>query len=85
MRLLGEEKREIDLLISDVVMPEMNGAVVAQRVHEMCPRARVLFVSGYSENDMADQGLKTLAFQVLQKPFTPDTLARKVREVLDRG
>jgi DNA-binding response OmpR family regulator len=52
-------------------------------VHECCPRARVLFVSGYSEHDMADQGLEALAFQVLQKPFTPDTLAAKVRIVLD--
>jgi signal transduction histidine kinase len=83
LRMLREEQCEIDLLISDVVMPEMNGAVVAQRVRELCPRVRVLFVSGYSENDMADQGLETLSFQVLQKPFTPDTLARKVREVLD--
>jgi DNA-binding NtrC family response regulator len=83
VRMLREEKRAIDLLISDVVMPEMNGAMVAQRVSEICPRVRVLFVSGYSENDMADQGLGTLAFQVLQKPFTPDTLTRKVREVLD--
>ncbi len=82
-RMLREEKVTIHLLISDVVMPEMNGAVVAQRVHEICPRARVLFVSGYSENDMADQGLEALAFQVLQKPFTPDALVRKVREVLD--
>jgi len=83
LRMLSEEKCEIDLLISDVVMPEMNGATVAQRVRAMCPRVRVLFVSGYSESDMADQGLEALAFQVLQKPFTPDTLARKVREVLD--
>ncbi|MDR3403381.1 MAG: response regulator [Chthoniobacter sp.] len=83
VRLLREEKHDIDLLISDVVMPEMNGALVAQHVHELCPRARVLFVSGYSENDMADQGLGALAFQVLQKPFTPDVLATKVRTVLD--
>jgi signal transduction histidine kinase len=74
----------IDLLISDVVMPEMNGAEVARCVHEITPRAFVLFVSGYSENDMADQGMETLAFQVLQKPFTPATLASKVREVLDK-
>jgi DNA-binding NtrC family response regulator len=83
LRLLREDERGIDLLISDVVMPEMNGARVAQHVHELCPRARVLFVSGYSESDMADQGLETLAFQVLQKPFTPDTLTQKVRAVLD--
>jgi signal transduction histidine kinase/ActR/RegA family two-component response regulator len=73
----------VDLLISDVVMPEMNGADVARGVHGVCPKAQVLFVSGYSENDMADQGLEILAFQVLQKPFTPDVLAKKVREVLD--
>ncbi|MEI9893797.1 MAG: response regulator [Chthoniobacter sp.] len=83
VRLLREEKHDVDLLISDVVMPEMNGARVAQQVHELCPRARVLFVSGYSENDMADQGLEALAFQVLPKPFTPDALSRKVRVVLD--
>jgi len=81
-RLAGQEKGRIDLLISDVVMPEMNGGEVARCVREVAPRVRVLFVSGYSENDMADQGLEALAFQVLQKPFTPSVLAAKVREVL---
>jgi len=66
-------------------MPEMNGVELARRVHEAFPRSRMLFVSGYSESDMADQGLEEVAFQVLQKPFTPETLARKVREVLDEG
>jgi signal transduction histidine kinase/ActR/RegA family two-component response regulator len=83
VRLVRAAKDGIDLLISDVVMPEMNGAEVARCVQELAPHARVLFVSGYSENDMADQGLGTLAFQVLQKPFTPAALASKVREVLD--
>jgi CheY-like chemotaxis protein len=82
-RLVRSTKGGIDLLISDVVMPEMNGAEVARRVHELAPRARVLFVSGYSENDMADQGLETLSYQVLQKPFTPSALTAKVREILD--
>jgi nitrogen-specific signal transduction histidine kinase/ActR/RegA family two-component response regulator len=80
--LAGVERGKIDLLISDVVMPEMNGAEVARRVSAVATKARVLFVSGYSENDMADQGLETLAFEVLQKPFTPAILAAKVREVL---
>ena len=83
LRLVREELGAIDLLISDVVMPEMNGAVVARRLRELSPRVKVLFVSGYSESDMADQGLEALAFEVLQKPFTPGTLVRKVREVLD--
>jgi signal transduction histidine kinase len=83
VRLVREELKTIDLLISDVVMPEMNGAAVAREIHALVPDARVLFVSGYSENDMADQGLGKLSFQVLQKPFTPVTLTMKVREVLD--
>lgn len=82
-RMAHEDQCGIDLLISDVVMPEMNGAEVARRIHEISPRTRVLFVSGYSENDMADQGLEALAFQVLQKPFNPAALAKKVREVLE--
>ncbi len=83
LRLVSGDAREIDLLISDVVMPEMSGATVAQRVRAISPRVRVLFVSGYSEHDMADQGLDALSFQVLQKPFSPAALVRKVREILD--
>ena len=83
IRLAEQHGSAIDLLISDVVMPEMNGAEVAQRVHALAPGAKVLFVSGYSEADMSDQGLGLLAFEILQKPFRPDALARKVREVLD--
>ena len=81
--LVRAEGGRLDLLISDVVMPGMNGAEVARCVHDVAPDAHVLFVSGYSEHDMADQGLEALAFQVLQKPFTPSALASKVREVLD--
>ena len=83
LRIAREELEPVDLLISNVVMPGMNGAVVARRLHELKPKAKVLFVSGYSEKDIADQGLGTLAFEVMQKPFTPETLIRKVREVLD--
>ncbi len=83
IRLAEQHGASIDLLISDVVMPEMNGAEVAQRVHALAPGAKVLFVSGYSEADMTDQGLGVIAFEILQKPFRPDDLARKVREVLD--
>lgn len=81
--ILRADGGRLDLLISDVVMPGMNGAEVARCVHEITPNARVLFVSGYSEHDMADQGLEALTFEVLQKPFTPSALARKVRDVLD--
>jgi len=83
LRLVREDFRDVDLLISDLVMPEMNGSEVARRVRELAPLARVLFVSGYSESDIADQGLGELKFEVLQKPFTPEVLVRKVREILD--
>ncbi|HYR57338.1 MAG TPA: response regulator, partial [Chthoniobacteraceae bacterium] len=83
LRLVRDGPEPVDLLISDVVMPGMNGAVVARRLRELAPKVKVLFVSGYSESDMADQGLEALSFEVLQKPFTPAALARKVREVLD--
>ena len=73
----------INLLISDVVMPDMNGAIVAQRVRAVWPTVKVLFVSGYSESDMADQGLGALSYEVLQKPFTPGNLLQKVRDILD--
>jgi two-component system, cell cycle sensor histidine kinase and response regulator CckA len=85
LRMVREELTSVDLLISDVVMPEMNGAEVARRVREASPRVKVLFVSGYSEKDMADQGLGTLAFEVLQKPFTPTGLTKKVRQILDEA
>lgn len=83
LRLMREELRAVDLLISDLVMPEMDGSEVARRVREISPLARVLFVSGYSESDIADYGLGELKFEVLQKPFAPDVLVRKVREILD--
>lgn len=83
IRLAEQHGTGIALLISDVVMPEVGGVEVAQRVHILAPDAKVLFVSGYSEADMSDQGLGVLTFEILQKPFRPDDLARKVREVLD--
>jgi DNA-binding NtrC family response regulator len=73
----------IHLIISDVVMPEMSGPELVKRMAGMQPTARVLYVSGYSENDISDQGILAADIRFLEKPFTPQTLARKVREVLD--
>jgi PAS domain S-box-containing protein len=68
----------VDLVITDVVMPEMRGTELATRLREQWPELRVLYISGYSE-DMAAEGRRE---QYLQKPFTPDALAAKVREAL---
>ncbi len=74
---------KIQLVISDVVMPEMSGPELVRQLASVQPEARVLYVSGYSENDISDQGILAADIRFLEKPFTPQTLARKVREVLD--
>jgi len=73
----------IHLLISDVVMPRMGGPDLAKRLLERVPTIRILFLSGYT-GDALDHLSLSGERTLLQKPFTTDLLARKVREVLDR-
>jgi two-component system, cell cycle sensor histidine kinase and response regulator CckA len=73
----------IQLLITDVVMPEMTGPELAQRLAEIRPGLRMLFLSGYTEGVVVDKGLLGDGVHFLQKPFTTDALEAKVREVLD--
>jgi CheY-like chemotaxis protein len=73
----------IHLVLSDVVMPDMNGGMVAQRLHESRPECKLLFMSGYTDEDVKLQGIMETGAPFIEKPFTPDLLARKVREVLD--
>jgi len=72
----------IDLLLTDMVMPQMNGAALAERVKAMRPEIRVLFMSGYTEGGAGDQGLPAGGAQFLQKPFAAGDLERKIREAL---
>jgi CheY-like chemotaxis protein len=80
--LFETHANHLDLLITDVVMPQMNGRVLAERLLERQPGLRVLYMSGYTDDQVLVQGIAGGA-GFLQKPFTPDVLARKVREVLD--
>ncbi len=73
---------QIKLMITDVVMPQLGGLDLARRLALLRPDTRVLYVSGYSENDMSEQGILASELEFLEKPFTPQALTRKVREVL---
>jgi two-component system, cell cycle sensor histidine kinase and response regulator CckA len=75
---------EIDLLLTDVVMPEMNGPELVRQVAEIHPEARILYMSGYADKAIANPALD-LASALLEKPFLPADLVRRVREVLAGG
>jgi signal transduction histidine kinase/ActR/RegA family two-component response regulator len=75
----------IHLLVTDVIMPHMNGPELAAKLSRLRPAMKVLYVSGYSDNDVGDHGVLHPQFELLQKPFTPQTLARKIRDVIHEG
>jgi two-component system cell cycle sensor histidine kinase/response regulator CckA len=81
--LVEARPEPIDLLITDVVLPEMMGPELARHLHQLRPGLRMLFLSGYTEGIVVDKGLLNDGAHFLQKPFTTDALESKVREVLD--
>ncbi len=77
------EVGHIDLLFTDVVMPHMSGKELADRFRSLNPRTKILFTSAYTERAGIQQGFMDENTSLLQKPFTPSALARKLRETLD--
>ncbi len=85
IRLVQETDAGINLLVTDVVMPQMGGREVARRIGELRPGLPVLYLSGYSDDAVIQEGVAVGQVHFLQKPFQPADLARKIREVLDQA
>ena len=83
LRLAGKHQGVIRLLLTDVVMPDVSGRQLADQLLELRPDMKVLFMSGYTDDAIVRHGVLKEGIAYLQKPFTPDTMARKVRAVLD--
>jgi len=81
--IADQHQGQIDLLISDVVMPGIDGRELADRLREKRPKLRVLFVSGHSSRILAPLGVLEPGTHLLEKPFKPDQLVQKLKEVLD--
>ncbi|HEX3250030.1 MAG TPA: PAS domain S-box protein [Pyrinomonadaceae bacterium] len=85
IRLCRDYRGSIDLLLTDVVMPGTSGKEVAERLCELRPAARVLYMSGYTDEAIVRHGVLDANVEFIQKPFTWARLGKKVREVLDRN
>jgi PAS domain S-box-containing protein len=83
LRVAADHEGAIDLLLTDMVMPQMGGSALAERFRELYPSTRVLFMSGYTDHSALHLGQLHPGVVLLQKPFTPTVLARKVRDILD--
>jgi PAS domain S-box-containing protein len=82
--LLQTHRKEIQLLLTDVMMPNMSGRELARRVTAIRPNIKVLFMSGYTDNVISAGGMLEEGISFLQKPFTPTLLLHKIREVLNQ-
>jgi PAS domain S-box-containing protein len=82
MELVRRDPDSIDLVVTDVIMPVVGGRELGDRLAELRPGLRLLFMSGYTDDDVVRRGLLSPGSPFLQKPFEPDALARKVREIL---
>jgi CheY-like chemotaxis protein len=83
IHLFEQHRGSIDLLVTDVIMPQMSGRELAQRLKLQQPSLKVLYISGYTDDMLAHHGVLESNVFLLQKPFAPDELAKKLREVLD--
>lgn len=84
LRVAAEQVGEIDLVLTDVEMPTLGGRGMVDELHELSPGLRVLFMSGYTDNEILRRGIRKSEMDFLQKPFTADSLCSAVRAVLSK-
>jgi PAS domain S-box-containing protein len=84
LRICEQHRDPIHLMLTDVVMPGMNGHEVAKRLESFHPETKVLYMSGYTDNAIVLHGVLVKGVHYIQKPFTVDALTKKVREVLEK-
>jgi CheY-like chemotaxis protein len=85
IRLFDSHGGPVHLLVTDVVMPGMNGRELATRLLQRCPDLKTIFISGYADNPVVREGMNITSAVYLQKPFTLDALTRKVRDVMNKS
>ena len=85
LELAKKNRERIDLIVTDVIMPLMGGTDMVKELGPILPRARVMFISGYTNNALSEHGVLDRGIFFLEKPFTPIQLTQKVREVLDQS
>jgi|GEM_PF-867350 len=85
LEICARYRAPIHLLLSDVIMPHMNGRELAERITQARPGVRILYTSGYTDDALAPRALLEADRALLQKPFTPEAFARKIRDVLDKA
>jgi CheY-like chemotaxis protein len=84
LELLGRADGKVNMLVTDVVMPGMDGPELARRALELRPGLPVLYMSGYTDDEIVRRGLLDAGQPFLQKPFTPETLGERVAGLLKR-
>jgi DNA-binding response OmpR family regulator len=83
LEIIARSDTRVDLLLSDVVMPGINGRELANRARELQPNIRVLFMTGYSQDAFVHQGRMDPEIELIEKPFRSERLAARVRAMLD--
>ncbi|MCF6180012.1 MAG: response regulator, partial [Geopsychrobacter sp.] len=83
LQLAADYPDKIDLLLTDVIMPDLNGKELATRLSQQRPEIKILYMSGYTADIISKRGLLPEGLNLLQKPFANEELTRKLRDCLD--